>query len=88
METHADLVGRIRSLEKLLQLEMESADLMDELLHNWAGNMRGLARHNVALEHVLWEILHYCDETGVRLGHLATKAQLIIACIEPDDASK
>lgn len=88
METPIELLGRIRSLEKLLQLELKSADLMDDLLHNWAGNMRGLARHNVALEEVLIEILHYCEETGVRLGHLATKAELVIACIEPDDASQ
>jgi hypothetical protein len=44
--------------------------------------MRGLARHNIALEDVLLDILHYCEETGVRLGSLATKAEAIIACKE------
>lgn len=86
MENAVDLVRRIHSLEKLLQLEMASADLMDDLLHNWAGNMRGLARHNIALEDVLLEILHYCSEIGVRLGNLETKAEAIIACKEPDSA--
>jgi len=88
MDTVVDLVGRIRSLEKLLQLEMASADLMDDLLHNWAGNMRGLARHNIALENVLIDILHYCDKTGVQLGSLATKAEAIIACKEDTSADE
>lgn len=82
-----DLVHRIRSLEKLLQLELESADLMDCLLIEWAQNMRGMARHNVALENVLSDILYFCEETGVNLGDLAMKAEMIIACVDGDDAS-
>lgn len=88
MEKPVDLLSRIHSLEKLLQLEMASADLMDELLYSWAGNMRGLARHNIALEDVLLDILHYCEETGVRLGSLATKAEAIIACKEDTSADE
>lgn len=88
MEKSVELLSRIHSLEKLLQLEMASADLMDELLYNWAGNMRGLARHNIALEDVLLDILHYCDETGVRLGNLAAKAEAIIACKEDTGADE
>lgn len=79
---------RVRSLQKLLQLELESADLMDCLLIEWAQNMRGMARHNVALENVLNEILLHCEQTGVNLGDLAFKAEMILACVEPGDASK
>jgi hypothetical protein len=88
MTTTADLVNRIHSLEKLLQLELASADLMDRLLMEWATNMRNMSRHNIALEQVLWEILNFCDQTGVTLGDLGLKAEAIIACKGMDDASQ
>jgi hypothetical protein len=88
MTTTADLINRIHSLEKLLQLELASADLMDCLLQEWATNMRGMARHNIALEQVLWEIVNFCDVTGVTLGDIGLKAEAIIACKGMDDASK
>ena len=87
MTDTADLLHRIRSLEKLLQLELESADLMDCLLIEWAQNMRSMTRHNVALEDVLVDILILCECKGVSLGDLAVKAEIILSCEEPD-ASK
>jgi hypothetical protein len=88
MTTTADLINRIHSLEKLLQLELASADLMDCLLIEWASNMREMARHNIALERVIWDILNFCDQTGVTLGDLGLKAEAIIACRGLDDASQ
>lgn len=81
------LLDMIRTLERLLQLEMQSADLMDALLIEWATNMRSLSRHNVALEDVLVDILILCECKGVSLGDLGVKAEMILSCEEPD-ASK
>jgi NTP pyrophosphatase (non-canonical NTP hydrolase) len=79
-----ELLERIRILERLLQLEVHSADLMDALISEWACNMRSMARHNVALEDVLIDILILCDCQGISLGSLGKKAELILSCEEPD----
>ena len=76
--TYRASLERIASLEKLLELELASADLMDILLLEWAQNMRGMARHNIALDNVLREILDYCDESGIKLNGLYEKASLIL----------
>lgn len=81
------LLERIRSLQKLLELEVQSADLMDCLLIEWGQNMRGMARHNIALENILGDILHFCEQTGVSLGDLGIKAEMIIACVDGGSAS-
>jgi hypothetical protein len=78
------LLERIRILERLLQLEVHSADLMDALISEWACNMRSMARHNVALEDVLIDILILCECQDVSLGTLRNKAELILSCDEPD----
>lgn len=88
MKSNSELVSRVQSLEKLLQLELASADLMDDMLYNFIANYRAITRHNIALESCLMDILHYCNETGVQLGSLAVKAEAIMACKEPSDASK
>lgn len=77
MDTHEQF-ARVQSLEKLLQLELASADLMDALLMDWAQNMRGMARHNVALETVVREMVDYCSEVGMDLGGLCDKAIRIV----------
>jgi hypothetical protein len=79
-----ELLERIRILERLLQLEVHSADLMDAMISEWACNMRSMARHNVALEDVLIDILILCDCQGVSLGILGKKAELILSCEEPN----
>lgn len=75
-----ELLQRVNALEKLLQLELASADLMDELLIDWANNMRMMARHNIALEVVLSDILFYLETAGVDIGDLKDKAEAIINC--------
>lgn len=75
-----ELLQRINALEKLLQLELASADIMDELLIDWASNMRMMTRHNVALEVVLNDILFFLDSTGIDIGPLKEKAETILDC--------
>lgn len=88
MAHNVELARRNQSLEKLLQLELASADLVDEMIMNFASNMRAMSRHNIALEDVLMDILHYCNETGVQLGTLAIKAEAILALKESSDAEE
>jgi len=75
-----EVLQRINALEKLLQLELASADLMDELLIDWASNMRMMSRHNIALEAVLNDILFFLDVVGVDIGILKDKAEAILDC--------
>jgi len=75
-----ELLQRINALEKLLQLELASADLMDQLLLEWATNMRMMSRHNIALEAVLNDILFFLDATGVDIGILKDKAEAVLDC--------
>lgn len=53
--------AKINALEKLLQLELASADLMDECLRDWACNMREMARHNIAVSDLLRKIILWTD---------------------------
>lgn len=80
MNQIGELLQRINALEKLIQLELASADLMDQLLLDWASNMRMMARHNIALENVLQDILFYCDTAGINLGNLKDKAEAVLDC--------
>ena len=75
-----ELLQRINALEKLLQLELASADLMDQLLLEWATNMRMMSRHNIALEAVLNDILFFLDAAGVDIGILNDKAVAVLDC--------
>lgn len=75
-----EVLQRVNALEKLLQLELASADLMDELLIDWASNMRMMARHNIALEAVLNDILFFLDAAGVDIGPLKDKAEAVLDC--------
>lgn len=61
------LSKQLRDTQRLLQMELESADLMDDLLVGWSNNMRGMARHNVALTQALESLLHFCGQAGVML---------------------
>lgn len=68
------LIDRINSLEKLMQLELASADLMDDLVQDWASNMRQMSRQIVALTVTLADVISYCEQAGVDLGDLHEKA--------------
>lgn len=80
MNQIGEVLQRVNALEKLLQLELASADLMDALLVEWASNMRTMSRHNIALENVLNEILFFCETAGINLGDLKEKAEAVLDC--------
>lgn len=80
MNQIGEVLQRVNALEKLLQLELASADLMDALLVEWASNMRTMSRHNIALENVLSEILFFCETAGINLGDLKEKAEAVLDC--------
>lgn len=65
--TKAALHERLKSVEKKLELELSSADLMDELLKDWAANMRDMSRHNIQLSDLLTQVMIYCDLSGIML---------------------
>ena len=67
--TKQQLYERYQALEKELQLELASADLMDECLRDWACNMREMAKHNIRLADLLQQIMIYCDLSEINLGH-------------------
>jgi hypothetical protein len=57
-----------------MQLELASADLMDDLVQDWAANMRQMSRQIVALTATLADVITYCEQAGVDLGELHEKA--------------
>lgn len=81
------LQERNRSLEKLLQLELASADLMDECMVDWAHSMRRMARHNVAMTTALGEILFFCEQCGFNLGPLRSKAEALLDFSEIEESA-